>query len=286
VRGGLSFADVAYRGFGDVAYRGFGDVAYRGFGDVNVRGSSRCLPNHPLTLPVERPILAEIDFVLDRSRQGVGLVAPSRAAMPIAGTRTHRGVPLACGPVRNSFRVLRTRLRGSGGRENARARAKLRTGKKPGEETMMPMNQGKPTNQGKKVIERGALRGTPDCDEGFERNPNPHGSPLGKPHVGRSEATEHSEPFDWKRAHNELVRLASDHARLEWELGRWLLRALRAATPLRLGYASMAEYAHRLFGFDGRFTSEKLRVAETLEELPALSRALGRESSPGRPCAS
>jgi hypothetical protein len=97
---------------------------------------------------------------------------------------------------------------------------------------------------------------------------------LRKSHVGRRDETEHSDACDWKRAHNELVRLARDHAQLEWDVGRWLLRARRAATALRLGYASMAEYAHRLFGFDGRFTSEKLRVAETLEELPELTRAL------------
>jgi hypothetical protein len=149
---------------------------------------------------------------------------------------------------------------------------------------MTTMNRGK----------RGARRGTPDREEGLAGSPNCDGGPLGNPdrsesalgnphvggdavgnpHAGRLEDTEHSDACDWKRAHNELVRLARDHARLEWEVGRWLLRALRAATPLRLGYASMAEYAHRLFGFDGRFTSEKLRVAETLEELPELSRAL------------
>src|SRR5688500_16606299 len=138
---------------------------------------------------------------------------------------------------------------------------------------MMPMNQGKPTNQEKQVIERDALRGTPDCEEGLEGNPDRGGGPLGNSHVGSLQEVR-TDACDWKRAHNELVRLARDHAQLEWDVGRWLLRALRAATPLRLGYASMAEYAHRLFGFDGRFTSEKLRVAETLEELPELSRAM------------
>src|SRR5687768_4237324 len=133
---------------------------------------------------------------------------------------------------------------------------------------MMPMNQGK---QG---VERRALNGTQDCDEGVAGTPDRCGGPLRKSHVGLRGETEHSDGCDWKRAHNELVRLASDHAQLEWDVGRWLLQALRAATPLRLGYASIAEYAHRLFGFSGRFTSEKLRVAETLEELPELSRAL------------
>jgi hypothetical protein len=131
-----------------------------------------------------------------------------------------------------------------------------------------------PMNQGKQLFERGTLNGMRDCEEGPERGPNRGWDAMGKPHVGSWEEKEHSDACDWKRAHNELIRLARDHAELEWEVGRWLLQALRAATPLRLGYASMAEYAHRLFGFDARFTSEKLRVAATLEELPQLSRAL------------
>jgi hypothetical protein len=79
---------------------------------------------------------------------------------------------------------------------------------------------------------------------------------------------------DWKRAHAELVRHAADQARLDWEVGSWLLQAARSGTPLRLGYGSITEYAHRLFGYEPRFISERLRVAEALEELPELSRAL------------
>ena len=79
---------------------------------------------------------------------------------------------------------------------------------------------------------------------------------------------------DWKRAHTELVRLAADQARLDWEVGSWLLKAVRSGTPLRLGFGSISEYAHRLFGYEARFTGERLRVAEALEDLPELSRAL------------
>ena len=81
-----------------------------------------------------------------------------------------------------------------------------------------------PMNQGKQVIERAALRGTPDCDEGLEGNPDRAGGALGNPHVGGLEATEHSDACDWKRAHDELNRLARDHARLEWELGTMMRR--------------------------------------------------------------
>jgi hypothetical protein len=75
---------------------------------------------------------------------------------------------------------------------------------------------------------------------------------------------------DWKRAHTELTRLAADQARLDWEVGSWLLKAVRSGTPLRLGYGSIAEYAHRLFGYEARFTNERLRVAEALDEVERL----------------
>ncbi len=81
-------------------------------------------------------------------------------------------------------------------------------------------------------------------------------------------------PEDWKRAHAELIRLARQQAALDGEEGTWLLRALRAATHLRLGFASFAEYAGRLFGHSPRLVSEKLRVAEALEQLPQLAAAL------------
>lgn len=79
---------------------------------------------------------------------------------------------------------------------------------------------------------------------------------------------------DWKRAHEELVRLARAQAALDDEIGRWLLAALRAAAHVHLGYATFAEYAERVFGFDPRATAERLRVAGALERLPSLGRAL------------
>ena len=79
---------------------------------------------------------------------------------------------------------------------------------------------------------------------------------------------------DWKRAHEELVRLAALRASLDWDEGRWLVSALRFGAHLRLGFGSFVEYVERLFGYRPRFTQEKLRVAEALEELPELDRAL------------
>jgi hypothetical protein len=82
-----------------------------------------------------------------------------------------------------------------------------------------------------------------------------------------------SEP-DWRLAHGELLRLSRERARLDSVEGHWLVRAFRSDTHRHLGYASFAEYVERLFGYSPRWTAEKLRVAEALEALPALARAL------------
>jgi 5-methylcytosine-specific restriction endonuclease McrA len=83
-----------------------------------------------------------------------------------------------------------------------------------------------------------------------------------------------AEVEDWKRAHTELVRLAALRASLDWDEGRSLLSALRFGAHLKLGIGSFFEYIERLFGYRPRCTQEKLRVAEALEELPELDRAL------------
>src|SRR5688572_10264575 len=85
---------------------------------------------------------------------------------------------------------------------------------------------------------------------------------------------------DWQRADRELRRLARLRAGLDFEEGRWLLAAWRAGVHVRLGYGSFREYIERLFGYSARLVQDKLRVAEALEGLPELTRAL--ES--GRAC--
>ena len=78
----------------------------------------------------------------------------------------------------------------------------------------------------------------------------------------------------WRRAHEELVRLAAKRAGLDFEEGRWLLRAFRSGAHVELGYGSFNEYAERLFGYGPRLTQEKIRVAEALEGLPETAREL------------
>jgi hypothetical protein len=78
----------------------------------------------------------------------------------------------------------------------------------------------------------------------------------------------------WRQAHQELVRLATERAGLDFEEGRALLRAYRAGVHGRFGYASFYEYTERLFGYGPRLAQEKLRVAEALGELPETARDL------------
>lgn len=79
---------------------------------------------------------------------------------------------------------------------------------------------------------------------------------------------------EWVRAHAVLSRLARERAAADAEEGRGLLLAWRASVHVHLGYGSFAEYIERLFGYKPRTTQEKLRVAEALETLPGLARAL------------
>ncbi len=84
----------------------------------------------------------------------------------------------------------------------------------------------------------------------------------------------HEMSEDWQLAHEQLRRLARSRAGLDFEEGRWLLAAWRGGAHVRLGYGSFREYIERLFGYGARLVQDKLRVAEALEELPVLARAL------------
>ncbi|MEO8185135.1 MAG: HNH endonuclease signature motif containing protein [Deltaproteobacteria bacterium] len=80
----------------------------------------------------------------------------------------------------------------------------------------------------------------------------------------------------WQVAHAALSRLARERAAADAEEGRWLLAAQRSAVHVHLGYGGFSEYIERLFGYKPRSTQEKLRVAQSLEDMPALAQALAR----------
>src|SRR5688500_10489642 len=81
-------------------------------------------------------------------------------------------------------------------------------------------------------------------------------------------------PSPWVLAHEALSRLAKQRAQADAEEGRWLVEALRSAAHVHLGFSTFGEYVERLFGSSRRFTQERLRVAEALEHLPSMARAL------------
>ncbi|MFW5921292.1 MAG: HNH endonuclease signature motif containing protein [Polyangiales bacterium] len=78
----------------------------------------------------------------------------------------------------------------------------------------------------------------------------------------------------WERVHRRLCRLARHKGRYDLEEMRWMRRAKQMRVHRRLGYGSFHEYIEHLFGYSPRFTYEKLRVADALDELPALREAL------------
>lgn len=79
----------------------------------------------------------------------------------------------------------------------------------------------------------------------------------------------------WKRVHAELCRLARSKAAYDVEEAHWLVEGKRARVHEPLGFGTFLEYLERVFGYRPRLASEKLRVAEALEELPVLRQALG-----------
>ena len=79
---------------------------------------------------------------------------------------------------------------------------------------------------------------------------------------------------EWVIAHEALSRLARERAALDAAEGPWLLRALRAQAHVHLGFGCFISYVEHMFGYTPHTISEKLRVAEALEQLPASRAAL------------
>ncbi len=98
-------------------------------------------------------------------------------------------------------------------------------------------------------------------------------------HVGGVDAVEFGAPtepahVDWRDADRALRRLARQRARLDADEARWLLIARRVQVHVELGLGSFLEYVERVLGYRPRTALERLRVAEALEQLPALRAAL------------
>ena len=81
---------------------------------------------------------------------------------------------------------------------------------------------------------------------------------------------------DWKYIDEHLHKLAEREASHAHEVGIWLLKASRARVHEHLGHGGFGEYGERVMGYSPRQTYEHLRVAEALESLPLMSKALRR----------
>ena len=78
----------------------------------------------------------------------------------------------------------------------------------------------------------------------------------------------------WKRVHAELTRLARSKGVYDAEEARWLLEGKRVRVHEPLGYGTFLSYLEHVFGYGPRLASERLRVAEALTQLPAMTMAL------------
>ena len=76
----------------------------------------------------------------------------------------------------------------------------------------------------------------------------------------------------WVLAHEAVLEVAQERARLERREGTSLIRAFRERVHRHLGYGAFAEYTDRHLGYCHRTTADKLRTAEALEQLPELAR--------------
>jgi hypothetical protein len=61
---------------------------------------------------------------------------------------------------------------------------------------------------------------------------------------------------EWKSIDSKIKQLAASKGELDYEIGRWLLRAKRANIHRYFGCASFADYVSRRFGHKARTTKE------------------------------
>ena len=95
------------------------------------------------------------------------------------------------------------------------------------------------------------------------------------PQVLVSKACEVSEPEEWKRVHARLKRIAKRRAALDREELELIRAAIRIAIWRHLGMTGIREYLEHECGYGPHVASERVRVAEALDAMPALEHALG-----------
>jgi hypothetical protein len=92
------------------------------------------------------------------------------------------------------------------------------------------------------------------------------------PQVVAWRACEVSEP--WMELHKQLLSIAKRRAALDSEELALIREAIRVTLWRRLGMVSMREYLEHAMGYGPQVASERLRVAEALDALPAIEDAL------------
>ncbi len=80
--------------------------------------------------------------------------------------------------------------------------------------------------------------------------------------------------LDPQEVHGTLMTLATDDAARDVLRGEWLLKGLLSHVWEPFGFGSFFEYVERLFGYSPHQTSERIRVARALAELPAMRETL------------
>ena len=90
---------------------------------------------------------------------------------------------------------------------------------------------------------------------------------VGTTHVG-------GDGVDWRVIDRQMRRLARRRAALDAEEAELIVAAKRAEIHKRLGYGSFAEYLERICGYAPTTARDRVRVAEALEQLPAMREAL------------
>jgi hypothetical protein len=84
-----------------------------------------------------------------------------------------------------------------------------------------------------------------------------------------------SQEASWRSADTTLRAIATRRAALDADEAQWLVIARRTEMHRHLGFSTLLEYMERVMGYGPHAASERLRVAEALEALPALRAALG-----------